>query len=158
MLLLLAMLVVAIGRWFQAAVKKTNHCYCFSLLCRGTVFFFFFTIVAAQPVGGKRWREPDSDTVSNDGERDQKESEVIVLLCYLFYFPLSSFRPLFFSLLFQKQSPRPLFFLFFLPSVPFLYFVSLSKLLSTSLKSPLFHFCFTLFSLSFFKILPPLYF
>jgi len=152
------MLVVAIGRWFQVAVKKTNHCYCFSLLCRGTVFFVFFTIVAAQPVGGERWREADNDTVSNDGERDQKESEVTVLLCYLFYFPLSSFRPLFFSLLFQKQSPHPLFFLFFLPSVPFLYFVSLSKLLSTSLKSPLFHFCFTLFSLSFFKILPPLYF
>jgi hypothetical protein len=46
-LLSLAMLLVAIGRWFQTVVKKTNHCSCFSLLCRGTGFLFFFTIVVA---------------------------------------------------------------------------------------------------------------
>jgi hypothetical protein len=116
-------------------------------------------IVAAQPAGGRRWREADNDTVSNDGDRDQKESEVTVLLYYLFSFPLSFFYPLFLSLWFQKQSPRPRFFFSIRPlSAPFLYFVSLSKLLSTSPKSPLFLFCFTLFFVSFFEILPPLYF
>ena len=67
-----------------------------------------------------------------------------------FPFPYLFFGPLFPSLWFQKQSPCPRLFYILPPlSVPFLYFVSLSKLLSTSPKSHLFPFCFTLFSLSY---------
>jgi len=85
----------------------------------------------------------------------RKRLRLLFFFVISFPFPYLFFGPLFPSLLFQKQSPCPRFFYILPPlSVPFLYFFSLSKLLSTSPKSHLFPFCFTLFSLSFFEILP----
>jgi hypothetical protein len=79
-------------------------------------------IVAAQPAGGRRWREADNDTVSNDGDRDQKESEVTVLLYYLFSFPLSFFIPCFFLSGFKNNLLVLVFFFYSPPLCSFSLF------------------------------------
>jgi hypothetical protein len=101
-------------------------------------------IVAAQPAGGRRWREADNDTVSNDGDRDQKESEVTVLLYYLFSFPLSFFIPCFFLSGFKNNLLVLVFFFLFAPSLLLFSILSLfqnfcpppQNLLSSSFVSP----------------------
>jgi hypothetical protein len=108
--------------------------------------------------------------VEEDGERltmtlfQTMETETRKRVRLLFFFIISSpfpclfLSPVSFSLVSKTISSSSFFFSIRPLSAPFLYFVSLSKLLSTSPKSPLFLFCFTLFFVSFFEILPPLYF
>jgi hypothetical protein len=158
-LLSLAVLLVAIGCWFQAVVKKKQSLLLFFPFVQRHQFLPFLHDCCSAAHREKKMAEADNDAFSNGRERDKKESEVIVLLCYLFSFPLFFFVPCFLFLWFQKQSPCPRFFFYSPPlSVPFLYFVSLSKLLSTSQKSPLFPFCFTLSLCLSSKSCPPLYF
>ena len=108
--------------------KKMHSCCCFSFLYRCTGFsFFFFLSVAVKPARGRWWWEADGEVVSNGGESEQKESKVIVLLQYLFFFPLSFLSPVSFYLVsttISPLSPLCLFlfsFIFFLPKK--LYFV-----------------------------------
>jgi len=139
--------------------KKTNHCCCFSLMCRGTSFFFFLHDCCSVARGWKKmargWRW---HCFKQWRQRLEREWGYCSSLLSLLLSPVFFFIPCFLLSGFKNNLPVLVFFFYSPLSAPFLYFVSLSKLLSTSPKSPLSLFCFTLFSVSFFEILPPLYF
>ena len=129
-----------------------HSCCCFSFLYRCTGFsFFFFLSVAVKPARGRWWWEADGEVVSNGGESEQKESKVIVLLQYLFFFPLSFLSPVSFYLVSTTISPSS-------PLCLFLFSFIFFSLKNSTLFLPVSHkqfpssFCFFLFIPSVFFI------
>ena len=91
-------------------------------------------------------------------ERLEREWGYSSSLLSLLLSPIFFFVPCLLLSGFKNNLPVLIFFYSSPFSVPFFYFVSLSKLLSTSQKSPLFPFCFTLSLCLSSKSCPPLYF
>jgi hypothetical protein len=121
-LLSLAVLLVAIGCWFQAVVKKKQSLLLFFPFVQRHQFLPFLHDCCSAAHREKKMAEADNDAFSNGRERDKKESEVIVLLCYLFSFLLFFFVPCF-----KNNLPVLVFFSILPPSLFLFSILSLSQ-------------------------------